>query len=96
MYKLILNETEFDIISFNRNTYFHEENIESDGSISFIYSAAQEQLLNTIAENQITSLVVKRYGTVVYDAGTISAKITNININIYESNNTLSANIQFN
>jgi hypothetical protein len=77
MTTIILNNTEFELVSFNRNTSFYENNISSTANcdIRVSNSAALQALINTT----ITTLQIKYGNEVIYNLTDISAKINTMN-----------------
>lgn len=88
MNKIKFNDVEFEVESYNKNTYFHEE-LSSNGNCSIITD--NMDALNALAEVPITSLQILHDGEVIYNLHDINAKIDNINE--YLSGDRMSINV---
>ena len=78
MSKIILNNEEFNLSSYNKNTYYTGEVISSTGSCQL--TDADIDTLNTMAQGKITSIqIVNDNNQTVYDLNDIDAKIDSIN-----------------
>lgn len=96
MYTLILNETNFQINSFGRNTYFQEDgSYTSNGYMNFVNSNNLAATLHALAQEPITSLIIKLNNEVVYNAGEINARIQSIDENLNGDTMNINLNIQF-
>ena len=88
MNKIKFNDVEFEVESYSKNTYFHEE-LSSNGSCSIITD--NMDALNALAEVPITSLQILHDGEVIYNLHDINAKIDTINE--YLSGDRMSINV---
>jgi len=76
MYTLYLNEFAFIINSFSRNTYFQEDGgFTSNGYFNLNNVGDVIANLHALAQDTITSLIIKKEENTLYDAGEINAKI---------------------
>ena len=73
---LKLNNTEFELVAFNRNTYFSENSISSTANCDINLSDVSS--LEALIDTTITSFQIKYENNVIYDLTDISAKITSI------------------
>ena len=88
MNKIKFNDIEFEVESYSKNTYFHEE-LSSNGNCSIITD--DMDALNALAEVPITSLQILHDGEVIYNLHDINAKIDTINE--YLSGDRMSINV---
>lgn len=88
MNKIKFNDVEFEVESYSKNTYFHEE-LSSNGNCSIITD--DMDALHALAEVPITSLQILHDGEVIYNLHDINAKIDNINE--YLSGDRMSINV---
>ena len=77
MTTLKLNNTEFELTAFTRNTSFYENSIVSAASCDI--KVSDTDLLEALTDIQITSLQIKYDNNIIYNLDGINAKITNIN-----------------
>lgn len=78
MYKISLNDKQFDIDNYNKSTNFNNGMIDSNIFISLITKDITE--LNKLAEETITSIqIAMENGNVIYTLEDIEAKVSNIN-----------------
>jgi len=96
MFKATLNNTEVVITAFTRNTYFTEELINSTGYIAVNDADITIPELYELAQEPITSFIIKKDGTTIYDTGTIDAQITSIDENLIEDRVAVNINLRFN
>lgn len=89
MTTIILNNNEFELVSFNRNTSFYENNISSTANCDILVSnaAALQALINTT----ITTLKIKYENEIIYNLTDISAKI--VTMNEYLNTDHISTNL---
>ena len=71
-----LNNSEFELTSFSRNTYFSDNEINSTANCDLRIIGSS--ILDELADADITSLQIKHDNDVIYNLTDISAKITNI------------------
>ena len=88
MNKIKFNDVEFEVESYSKNTYFHEE-LSSNGNCSIITD--DMDALHALAEVPITSIQILHDGEVIYNLHDINAKIDNINE--YLSGDRMSINV---
>lgn len=76
MNKIKFNNSEFELVNYNRNTYFNGDSITSNGSCSIKtdeYSNLQE-----LGENPITSIQITHDDEIIYNLNNINARATTI------------------
>ena len=95
MITLTLNQMTFNLNSFSRTTYFDGENISSNGYINVANEGTAVADLHNLAETDITSFVIKKDNTTIYDTGTIDAHFSSIEESLNNEDIYLSANIKF-
>lgn len=89
------NNTEFELDSYNKNTYFSMDgNINSNASCNISTSNITE--LNALAESSITSLQIFHNEELIYDLQNIDAHIDNINEYLNNDRMSISINMTFN
>ena len=71
------NDTVFQVESYNKNTYFEGESVNSNGTCNIITSDATA--LNALAEDEITSIQIYHDEELIYDSQNIKCSITSIN-----------------
>lgn len=71
-----LNNSEFEITGFNRNTYFQDGTVSSTAICDIRLSDIS--VLQALAAVTITSLQIKHNNDIIYNLADISARITNI------------------
>jgi len=97
MYTIFLNETFFTINNFSRNTYFQDDGtFTSNGYFNLNNTNDVVASLHALAQDSITSLVIKRGENTIYDAGEIDAKIQSIDENLNMDEVNINVNIKFN
>ena len=70
------NNVEFEVIGYNKNTYFSDDTITSTASCQII--VADMEVLNSLTKTAITSLQILHDGNIIYNLSDISAHIDNI------------------
>ena len=95
MTKIVINNNEFDVLSFNRNTYVNEDQVFSNASIIFAANDTPVSNLHALVGNSITSLKLKKNDEIIYDAGEINATITSLNESLMGDEININANIEF-
>lgn len=89
------NNTEFELDSYNKNTYFSMDgNINSNASCNI--STSNITALNALAESSITSLQIFHNEELIYDLQNIDAHIDNINEYLNNDRMSISINMTFN
>lgn len=93
MTKLTLNNTEFTIVGFNRNTSIDQDGVHSYAGVIFPDNSQYNALTQV---GTISSMAIAIDNTSVYSLSNISARITNISEDLYEQGVRMSAQIVFN
>ena len=93
MNKIKFNNTEFEVLSFNRNTYFNSDSISSDAGCSIIVDNMSD--LNSIAQESITTLQIYHDNTLIYDLQNIDAHINHIGEYLSDDAMSISINLIF-
>lgn len=88
-----LNNTEFQLQSYSRNTYFNEGGITSNASCN-IKTPDTDDLM-ALGEETITSIQIKVDNNVIYELENITAKVDNINEYFDGQNMNFSINFMF-
>ena len=70
------NDVEFEVISYNKNTFFSGNTVTSNANCQIISSDVNT--LNDLADETITSLQILHDGNIIYNLSDISAHIENI------------------
>lgn len=70
------NDVEFEVISYNKNTFFSDDTISSSASCQII--VADMDTLNNLVNTAITSLQILHDGNIIYNLSDINAHIENI------------------
>ncbi len=70
------NNTVFEVESYNKNTYFNEDSISSNGSCQIITNNIIE--LNELAQETITTIQIYHNETLIYDLQNIECKINSV------------------
>ena len=71
------NNSEFEVESYTKNTYFTQEGIISNANCSL--NTNNIEAVNALAEGAITSIVIEHDHLVIYSLTDVNAKIDNIN-----------------
>lgn len=77
MTKIILNNVEFQLEAYNRNTYFNGNTMSSNASISI--GQGDIDALCTLGKTIITSLEIQINDETIYTLNNIHAKINELN-----------------
>lgn len=77
MNKIKLNNAEFEIENYNKNTYFNEDSISSDAS--FQITVNDMAVLNALVKETITDIQITHDDNVIYTLADLNAHINNIN-----------------
>ena len=88
-----LNNTEYQVESYNKNTYFGGESISSNASCSIITSDLDG--LNTLAATPITQIQIYHDGTLIYNLQNIDAHIDSINEYLNDDRVNIGVNFGF-
>lgn len=95
MIKIILNNEEFEISAFNRNTYISDGNIISRAYVTLADTANLTSDVHSLASIRLTSLIIKNGEDIIYDAGTINAHIASIDESLVGTAINIGLNIEF-
>ena len=87
------NNTELQVESYNRNTYFSGDTINSNASC--VIKTDDATALNALAQTTITALQIYHNDTLIYDLQDIEAHIDNINEYLNNDTMTISVNLTF-
>jgi len=93
MNKIVLNNAEFEIDSFNKNTSYSAGTIMSTGYMSVLTTDISE--LNTLAKGIITSLKIYHDETLIYNLENINATIDNISEYLSGDHMSITINMTF-
>lgn len=86
-----LNNTEFEVESYNKNTYFTGENIMSNANCSI--KVVDMNTLNALVPVAITSIQIKYDNNIIYNLTDVNAKIDSINE--YLNGDHMNTNVNF-
>ena len=87
------NNTEFQVESYNKNTYFSGNTMSSNASCNIVTNDIES--LNTLALNTITALQIYHDETLIYNLQNIQAHIDNINEYLNGDTISISINLTF-
>lgn len=98
MSTIIFNNKSFPVTSYNRNTSFYNNTMQSEGSASLYISGELINDLYSLSEDNITSIQIANDEEVIYSLSNVNAKLTRIdeNYNEYGDNVVTNINLQFN
>ena len=88
------NNTSFEVESYNKNTSFMGETISSSASCTI--TTNNIELLNTLAQDSITSIQIMHNNDLIYNLADIDAKIDNISEYLNGDRMGVSVNLTFN
>lgn len=88
------NNTEFELESYNRNTYFNGETVSSNAGCGIIAANATE--IDALAESTITSLQIYHDNELIYDLQNIEAHVSSISEYLNTDRINITINIEFN
>ena len=88
------NNVEFEVTSYNKNTYFSENAITSTANCQIILS--DMNVLNGLADETITSLQILHDGNIIYNLSDISAHIDNISEYLNVDKMDINVSLRFN
>lgn len=88
------NNVEFEVIGYNKNTYFSDDTITSSASCQII--VADMDVLNNLANTAITSLQILHDGNIIYNLSDITAHIDNISEYLNVDKMDISVVLRFN
>ena len=77
MNKIKFNNTEFEVETYNKSTYFGGETITSNANCNIVVTDANA--LNALVGITITSIQITHDDNLIYNLSNISARIDNIN-----------------
>lgn len=95
MIKIVLNNEEFEISAFNRNTYISDGNVISRAYVTLANTANAVSDVHALAAATITSLLIKNEEETIYNAGTINAHISSIDESLVGTAINVGLNIEF-
>lgn len=89
------NDTEhaLELNSYNRNTTFNDEQINSTAYITLRANSSTMEYLSSFTQTNITSIILTHDNDIVYQLNNISARITSIDE--YLNNDYVQMNINF-
>ena len=87
------NNTTFEVFSYNKNTYFGGESINSNASCSI--KVTDMATLNALTSTTITSLQIYYNETLIYDLQDISARIDSIGEYLNTERMEINVNLTF-
>ena len=90
-----LNNVEFAVESYNKNTTFSGETVSSNGYISFA-PIDNIDALNTLSQSAITSIQILHDEKVIYDLQNINAHVDSMNEYLSGDRMTIGVNLTFN
>jgi len=93
MTKIKFNNTEFEVESYNKNTYFGGETITSNANCNI--KVSDMSTLNALAETTITSIQIYYENNLIYNLQDVSAKIDNIGEYLNTDRMNVSVNLTF-
>ena len=92
MNKIILNNAEFEVVSYNRNTYLSDGTIRSNASANIKADIAE---VNALLNTTITSLEITHDGTSIYHLTNLNAKMESMNEYLNGDTIDISINLTF-
>ena len=87
------NAVEFEVMSYNKNTYFNEGTITSSANCQIIVS--DMSILNDLTDEAITSLQILHNGNIIYNLSDINAHIENISEYLNVDKMDISVSLRF-
>jgi hypothetical protein len=93
MNKIKFDNTEFEVLSYSKTTYFNSESINSNGSCSILTDNIGT--VNELAENPIDTIQIYHDNELVYDLQDANAKIDSINEYFTGERMNISINFSF-
>lgn len=94
MNKILINELELDVESYNKNTYLSEGG-RIDSNANFSVTTDDVAALNAYMTQNITSLKIKHDGEIIYNLENISAHISSIQEYLSDNRINISVNLIF-
>ena len=88
------NDTSFEVESYNKNTYFNGETVNSNANCTI--KANDMAVVNALAEDPITSIEIRHDGEVIYTLTNINAKVESINEYLNGDRMSVGVNLTFN
>ena len=89
-----LNNAEFEVENYNKNTFFGGESISSTASCSVLTN--DPTVFNEMASTPITSIQILHDGEVIYNLQNISARIESINEYLNVDRMSINIGLNFN
>lgn len=96
MNKIKLNNLELEVESYNKNTYFSGDSMNSNASMSVRIDEDDITDLNALAASPITTIQIHADERLIYDLQNINAKIDSINEYLNGDRMNVSVNLTFN
>ena len=93
MNKIKLNNMELNVDAYIRNTTFSGEEITSTGYCTI--NTDDISVLNSLGQEEITSIQIYHDDTLIYNASNISARVSAINEYLNEDKMTININLIF-
>ena len=91
-----LNDTEFPIVSFNRNIYFYTNTVSSTASCDLgTMTPINQDKIDALSKTVITSLQIYHDDELIYNLSDIHAFINNINDMLSEDHIVTTINLTF-
>lgn len=87
------NAVEFEVMSYNKNTYFNDGSMTSSASCQII--VADMDVLNGLTNTAITSLQILHEGEVIYNLSDINARIESISEYLNVDRMDINVNLKF-
>jgi len=88
-----LNNTEFEVESYNKTTYFNGENVTSNANM--LINTDDITVLNNLAENPINTIQILHDNDVIYNLTNANAQIENINEYLNFDKMNINVNLRF-
>lgn len=88
------NNVEFEVIGYNKSTYFSENAITSTANCQII--VIDMSILNDLTDETITSIQILHDGNIIYNLSDISAHIDNISEYLNVDKMDISVVLRFN
>lgn len=93
MNKIKLNNTEFIVEGYNKNTYFNGETVTSSGTCNIITDNMSS--VESLADNTITSIQIIHDDELIYNLTNINARIESINEYLNTDHMSININLIF-
>ena len=93
MNKIKFNNTEFQVESYNRNTYFSGDSITDNADCTLVMTDVAA--LRTLASTPITSIQITHNDALIYNLTNVEGQIRNVNEYLNEDRMNIGVNINF-